>query len=208
MADWIDQLGYDSTLGLSSKSFKPLAETAAFVKAMMDLKASPLFRSSVNQSCSSIDSAMFTHECCNNLWGRAANPHKKEFSTGGACGGEAALVSTFCVGMGIAVDRAGDARYPAACCGVVAFKPTSSRVSEHGISADEIVNDLVKPVITPIARSVKDIIHLFRCLWDSRAQSQYDFTVSPLKFRAPYFESSTMNKDVNYYACSRKDENF
>ena len=70
----------------------------------------------------------------NNIWGRANNPHQKDFTTGGACGGEAALVSTYCVGMGIGVDLAGCTRYPASCCGVVAFKPTANRVSSIGVS--------------------------------------------------------------------------
>jgi amidase len=55
-------------------------------------------------------------------------------STGGACRGEAGLVATHSVGIGIAIDQYGDARYPAACCGVVAFKPTSSRMSQIGIA--------------------------------------------------------------------------
>ena len=53
------------------------------------------------------------------------NPYKKEYTTGGSCGGEAALVSTFSVGLGIGVDVFGDVRQPAVNCGICAFKPTS-----------------------------------------------------------------------------------
>ncbi len=74
----------------------------------------------------------------NNIWGFAKNPHKKEFSTGGSCGGEAGLVASHSIGIGLAVDQYGDARYPAACCGVVAFKPTSGRMSSMGIARTSI----------------------------------------------------------------------
>jgi Asp-tRNA(Asn)/Glu-tRNA(Gln) amidotransferase A subunit family amidase len=42
-------------------------------------------------------------------------------------------VSTFSVGVGFGVDVFGDSRYPAICCGVVAFKATSTRMSNVGI---------------------------------------------------------------------------
>lgn len=133
VADWIDQQGYDTTCGIAKLSLKPADSTAVFVKALMDLQATPLFRSSVCQASGLAESSCWLKECCNNTWGRALNPHKKEFSTGGSCGGEAALVTTFSVGLGIAVDQFGCARYPATCCGIAAFKPTSTRVSSIGI---------------------------------------------------------------------------
>jgi len=81
-----------------------------------------------------IDGGCFTKETNNSIWGRAIHPIKKDFSTGGACGGEAGLVSTFSVGIGFGVDVFGDMRYPAVCCGVCAFKPTSKRMSSIGVT--------------------------------------------------------------------------
>jgi Asp-tRNA(Asn)/Glu-tRNA(Gln) amidotransferase A subunit family amidase len=161
--------GYDSTCGLSSRALKPKSDDAVIIRALRDhLLATPLFRSNVNQGSGILDVGCFTSETSNSLWGRALNPYNKDFSTGGSCGGEAGLVATLSSTIGLAIDQFGDARYPASCCGVVAFKPTSNRMSSIGISHPGIRSSLCKPVVSPIARSVKDIIYLLRCLWDSQ----------------------------------------
>ncbi|CDW75584.1 fatty-acid amide hydrolase 1-like [Stylonychia lemnae] len=200
VADCIYQDGYDCTNGNVFRSLKPQNTNAIFIQALIDLQAMPLFRSSVNQSTQVVDNNCWVKECNNNIWGRANNPHKKEFSTGGSCGGEAALVSTFSAGIGIGIDQFGCSRYPAACCGVSAFKPTSSRVSCQGISKINMQTQVCKAVITPMARSVKDLTHIFKCLWDSQIMSHYDNSISPIKFREP---SNLQSKDkaliIGYY---------
>lgn len=105
MADWIEMNGFDSTCGLANRSVKPSSEDAVVIRALRDnLLATPLFRSSVNQGAGSNDISAFACETVNNIWGRAKNPHKKEFSTGGSCGGEAGLVSSHSIGVGLTVD--------------------------------------------------------------------------------------------------------
>lgn len=188
VADWIEMNSFDSTCGLSKRALKPLYEDAVIVKVLRDhLLAVPLFRSSVGQAAGCPDIGCFSSECANAIWGRASNPHNKLFSTGGACGGEAGLVASNSVGIGLAVDQYGDARYPAACCGIVAFKPTSSRMSNVGISHVAFRSQVCKPVVTPMARSVKDVTHILKSLWDSKIQSIYDKSVTPLKFNAEYW---------------------
>jgi Asp-tRNA(Asn)/Glu-tRNA(Gln) amidotransferase A subunit family amidase len=80
--------------------------------------------------------------------------------------------------MGLGVDIFGDMRYPAACCGVSAFKPTSSRISSVDISgcSDQT---LWPAVITPTARHVRDLTFFFKNLWNSELLSKYDPYVSP-----------------------------
>eukprot|EP00347_Sterkiella_histriomuscorum_P006735 403351633 len=213
VADWLDQYGFDTSLGLASRCLNPLNQSenssnvkefsstqSVFLTSLLKLQASPLYRSSVNQSASSPEKAIFTSECVNNIWGRANNPHQKDFTTGGACGGEAALVSTYCVGMGIGVDQAGCTRYPASCCGVVAFKPTANRVSSIGVNkVNNRQSNILQPVITPIARSVKDITHILKCLWDSQIQLQFDNTVNPKKFIPPYQNQAAPVLRIGYY---------
>lgn len=161
--------GFDSTCGLSNRALKPIQDDAVIIKALRDhLMAIPLFRSNVNQGAGCIDVGCFTNETVNAIWGRTLNPHNKDFSTGGACGGEAGLVASHSISIGLAVDQFGDARYPAACCGVVAFKPTSSRMSSIGVSSPGVRSPICRPVVSPIARDVKDIIYLLTCLWDSQ----------------------------------------
>ena len=183
VADWIGMSSYDSTCGLASRALKPMTEDAVVVKVLRDhLQARPLFRTSVAQAAGSLDMGCFASETVNATWGRALNPHNKEFSTGGACGGEAGLVASNSIGIGLAVDVFGDARYPAACCGVVAFKPTSKRMSQVGVSHASTRQAVCQAVVTPIARSVKDISCLLKALWDSKGQSLYDKAVCSLPF--------------------------
>jgi Asp-tRNA(Asn)/Glu-tRNA(Gln) amidotransferase A subunit family amidase len=186
VADWIEMCGYDSTCGLVNNALKPLSEDALFVRVLNELGAIPIFRSSVSQNSGGYENC-FTKETNNSIWGRGLNPHKKDFSTGGSCGGEAALVSTYSVGMGFGVDVFGDTRYPASCCGVCAFKPTSKRMSEIGVTK---VNKrtLWPAVITPIGRSMLDIKYFFQSLWDSKLLSKYDHNVLPMKFENKIFE--------------------
>ncbi len=95
VADWIDMEGYDSTCGLTCRAMKPVAKDAVIVKVLRDhLGVTPLYRSSVNQASGSVDMEAFTNETMNKIWGRAKNPHNKEYTTGGACGGDAGLVAS------------------------------------------------------------------------------------------------------------------
>ncbi|MCW7753149.1 amidase family protein [Desulfobotulus sp. H1] len=57
-------------------------------------------------------------------FGPAHNPWKEGFSTGGSSGGSAAAVAAGIVPMASANDGGGSIRFPAACCGVVGFKPS------------------------------------------------------------------------------------
>ncbi|TNV73302.1 hypothetical protein FGO68_gene179 [Halteria grandinella] len=201
LSDNISLSGFDSTCGLASHSLKPLPDDAVIVKALKNhLLATPLFRSSVNQSSGTPDISQFSSECSNSLYGRALNPHNKDFSTGGSCGGEAGLVASNSIGIGFGVDWFGDARYPAACCGVAAFKPTSGRMSEVGVGTAGITSPLCKGVVTPMARSVKDISYVLRALWDSKVQQIYDKSVSPLKFNNTLWKQDPPKKmTIGYY---------
>jgi len=86
-------------------------------------------------------------------YGPAKNPRYPGRTTGGSSSGSAAAVATgLCYGA-IVSDTAGSIRLPAACCGVVGFKPTYGLVSARGVlplswSLDHI---------GPMARSVTDV---------------------------------------------------
>jgi amidase len=170
---------------LASRSLKPARETAAIVKAIEALGGQVLVRSSVGQGAGCPEIGWMACEGNNSIYGQPKNPHNKEYSTGGSCGGEAGLVATQSVGMGLGVDLYGDAKYPASCCGLACFRPTSTRISNQGIPSATRSSPLVKPVISPISRSVKDITHLLTCLWDSQiTETHFDRSIIPQPFDA------------------------
>jgi Asp-tRNA(Asn)/Glu-tRNA(Gln) amidotransferase A subunit family amidase len=62
-----------------------------------------------------------------------ANPWDQTRIAGGSSGGSAAAVAAGMVAAAVGTDTAGSVRIPAACCGVVGFKPTLGRVPTAGV---------------------------------------------------------------------------
>ncbi len=84
-------------------------------------------------------------------FGEVRNPWNLAHVTGGSSGGSAAAVAA---GLGygaIGTDTAGSVRLPAACCGVVGFKPTYGRVSTRGVIPLSWSLDHVGPITTTVA---------------------------------------------------------
>lgn len=73
-------------------------------------------------------------ESNNKIWGRCYNPYNKERTAGGSSGGDAALVSSRCVLLGVGNDIGGSIRIPAAFCGIYGFKPTAGRLTWSGVT--------------------------------------------------------------------------
>jgi amidase len=64
--------------------------------------------------------------------GITRNPRNPAHTPGGSSGGSAALVAAGAVGIATASDGAGSIRIPAACCGLVGFKPTQGTMPSSG----------------------------------------------------------------------------
>ena len=64
--------------------------------------------------------------------GITRNPRHLGHTPGGSSGGSAALVAAGAVGIATASDGAGSIRIPAACCGLVGFKPTQGTMPSSG----------------------------------------------------------------------------
>ncbi len=85
-------------------------------------------------------------------FGHVANPTAPGYIPGGSSGGSGAAVAAALATLGVGTDTGGSIRIPAACCGVVGFKPTHDAVSREGVHALAWTLDH----IGPLARSVAD----------------------------------------------------
>ena len=87
------------------------------VKLFREAGAIFLVRGNCPQFASSIHTV-------NYIFGETKNPYDIQRSAGGSSGGNSALIAAHCVPYCLGSDTGGSLRYPAAFCGIYAFKPT------------------------------------------------------------------------------------
>jgi amidase len=92
----------------------------------------------------------------NDFCGTPQNPQDATRIPGGSSSGSAAAVGLNLVDAALGTDTGGSVRGPAACCGVIGFKPTFGRVSREGVAPRDTTLDCVGP----FARDMKTIINV------------------------------------------------
>jgi aspartyl-tRNA(Asn)/glutamyl-tRNA(Gln) amidotransferase subunit A len=95
-------------------------------------------------------------------FGRVVNPASPSRTAGGSSGGSAAAVAAGIVSAAVGTDTAGSIRVPAACCGVVGFKPGYDVLPRTGVA------DLAPTLdhVGPIADTVENCAALFGAMLD------------------------------------------
>jgi len=112
-------------------------------------------------------------------FGAARNPLDPSRVCGGSSSGSAAAVAAgMCFGA-VGTDTAGSIRLPAACCGVVGFKPTWAAVPAQGVIPLAWSYDHVGP----LARTVEDVGVLFAVLAADEPRWMESVVTSGHKFR-------------------------
>jgi amidase len=89
--------------------------------------------------------------------GPTRNPWDLSRGVGGSSGGAAALVAAGAVPVAHANDAAGSIRVPAACCGIVGFKPSRGRTPSGPLAGEAAFGLTGEFALT---RSVRDVAHL------------------------------------------------
>ncbi|XP_019356910.1 PREDICTED: fatty-acid amide hydrolase 1-like isoform X1 [Gavialis gangeticus] len=180
--DSIDCKGHDSTLGFLKKLNRPAAEDSVVVQVLKRQGAIPFVKSNVPQG-------LLSYDCSNVIFGPTANPLNPTRSPGGSSGGEGALIRSGGSILGIGTDIGGSVRIPAAFCGLCAFKPTASRLSQKGMVAILRGQKSAMPAIGPIARDVDSLALCMRALLCDDL-FRLDSSVPPMPFKEEVYASS------------------
>ena len=93
-------------------------------------------------------------------FGAVVNPAAPGRIPGGSSGGSAAAVAAGIVRLAVGTDTAGSIRVPAACCGIVGFKPSYDALPREGVL------DLGSSLdhVGPMTRSVEDAATMFAAM--------------------------------------------
>ena len=126
LKDLIDVAGVPTTAGSAAFENRIPAQDAEVVRRLKAAGAVIVGKNNLHE-CAYGGSGLISR------YGPAKNPRHKERTTGGSSSGSAAAVAAgLCYGA-LVSDTAGSIRLPAACCGVVGFKPTYGLVSARGV---------------------------------------------------------------------------
>jgi len=149
-----------------------------------------------------VSQCMMLPESHNNVWGLTRNPWDLSRTPGGSSGGDAALVSTGCVPLGVGTDVGGSVRIPAAFCGLSGFKPTTGRISKRGCMAPRPndrhgLGEVIPSTPGPIGRSVDCCKRFMETIWDGR-MFELDKGVAPITWKEEEY-SSTRKLKIAYF---------
>jgi aspartyl-tRNA(Asn)/glutamyl-tRNA(Gln) amidotransferase subunit A len=106
----------------------------------------------------------------NEHYGDVVNPLDPSRIPGGSSGGNGAALAAGLCDVALGTDSAGSIRLPAACCGVVGFKPTHGLVPTDGVFPLAPTFDHAGPM----ARSVGDCVAMLRPLADGHPLSSLE----------------------------------
>jgi aspartyl-tRNA(Asn)/glutamyl-tRNA(Gln) amidotransferase subunit A len=151
--DALDTAGLRTTYGSAIFASHVPARTAVAVERLEEAGAIVLGKANMHEFAWGLTSQ-------NEHWGDVVNPAAPGSTPGGSSGGNAAALRAGLSTVGLGTDTAGSVRVPAACCGVVGFKPANGSVPFTGVRPLAPSLDTVGPM----ARSVRDCAAVWRAL--------------------------------------------
>lgn len=160
--DMIAVAGMPLTAGSASSDDAPVAVDAACVSALKRHGAVAIGMANQHELALGATSS-------NPVYGAVLNPVAPERIPGGSSGGSAACVAAGLVPFALGTDTGGSIRLPAACCGVVGFKPSYDAVSRAGVI--DVAPSLDH--VGPIGRCVRDCALAFAGMLDMPAEPRW-----------------------------------
>nr|XP_046248196.1 fatty-acid amide hydrolase 1 isoform X1 [Scatophagus argus] len=173
---------HDSTCGVVANLDQPAQEDSVVVKVLKRQGAIPFVQTNLPQ-------ALLNYDCSNPIYKQTLNPHNLQKTPGGSSGGEGALIGGGGSLLGIGSDIGGSIRIPASFCGICGFKPTSGRLSSHGLKPIFRGQKSVLSSSGPMARDVDSLALCMQALLCDYMFS-LDPTVPPIPFNAQIYQSS------------------
>lgn len=173
----LDMQGSAPTLGIIARRNRVAQRDATIVAATRRAGGVIIGRTNVPQF-------LLSHETRNPLFGVTSNPFSKDHTPGGSSGGEAAAIAAGMSALGLGTDIGGSIRVPAHFSGIVGLKPSLDRWSNRGSNGAQPGQETVRSQSGPMARTVSDVILLFRAL-DPAFMAGDDPLVPPLPVRDP-----------------------
>jgi fatty acid amide hydrolase len=150
MKESLDLAGSPSTFGVTAHRHDFPRKDDPYVARLRSAGAVVLGKTNVSQLL------MFV-ETDNPVYGRTNNPWNLARSPGGSSGGEAAIIAALGSPLGVGTDIGGSCRNPAACCGVVGFKPTAGRLPDFGRGSMPIGQLAISSQVGMLAPRVDDV---------------------------------------------------
>lgn len=123
--DEVDQTPYPTTVGTTFMGRRPASEDATAVARLRAAGALLIGKANMHEIGINPNGA-------NAHYGTTRNPYDTSHDPGGSSSGPAVAVAAGLCPIALGADGGGSIRIPASLCGVVGFKPTFGRISEHG----------------------------------------------------------------------------
>ncbi|EXJ87338.1 hypothetical protein A1O3_04297 [Capronia epimyces CBS 606.96] len=178
--------GFDTSVGYSSKTFKPYPEDGIMVKLLKRAGAIPHVKTA-------LPITLLSFESTNDLWGVCKNPHNPKYSPGGSTGGEGALLALNGSRIGIGSDVAGSVRAPAAWSGINSLRCSTGRWPKMGMDTSMPGQDGIPSVFSPMARTLDDLTYFTKAFIQMKPW-EVDYTVHPIPWRQELYDATSESK--------------
>eukprot|EP01083_Nonionella_stella_P073445 198585_1 len=142
----------------------------------------------VKTNCAQLNAV---YETWNHIIGDTLHYLNPKRVVGGSSGGEGALIGAGGSVLGLGSDIGGSIRCPADWCGVISYKPSSSRclqLGSNGPHGGYSSNSTIMPSFGPLARNMCDIVQFLKVYWSSYA-FQMDPYMTQMTFRDNRYKS-------------------